>query len=58
MTGFEPRSSGIGSNRAFKCATTAALCELILIQLLKVTFYLSVTSEDVYSPKLITQIQS
>ena len=26
MTGFEPGSSGIGSDRAANCATTTALC--------------------------------
>ena len=31
MTGFEPGSSGIGSNRAINCATTTALHKTLLL---------------------------
>ena len=33
MTGFEPGSSGIGSDRSANCATTTAHCVTALLQI-------------------------
>ena len=38
MTGFEPGSSGIGSDRSANCATTTALQEIILFKTCSLQF--------------------